>query len=131
MLKDQKGSTLDILKHTTPPPTPSSPSTYHAQPFNSSPSHQIPAEATPPSAPQFSSIVQNQIRTNLEGPLLNTLDNYRGNPSAAAALVMMNAILASQQNQVRKYAFCIWFFMYFFPIMMSSISNNDEYFRRF
>ena len=129
MLKDQKGSTLDILKPTTPPPTPSSPSAYHSQPFNSSPSHQIPADAMPSSAPQFSPIVQNQIRTNLEGPLLSTLDNYRGNPSAAAALVMMNAILASQQNQVRKYISCTWFRTYF--IMMSSISNNDEYFLRF
>ena len=119
MLKDQKGSTLDILKPTTPPPTPSSPSTYHAQPFNSSPSHQIPADTMPSSAPQFSPIVRNQIRTNLEGPLLNTLDNCRGNPSAAAALVMMNAILASQQNQVRKYVLLVCFRTYFF--IMSSI----------
>ena len=115
MLKDQKGriSTLDIPKPTTPSPAPSSPSTYHAQPFNSSPTHQISADALPSSAPQFSPIVQNQIRMNPEGPLLSTLDNYRGNPSAAAALVMMNAILASQQNQVRKYVFCIWFPIYF------------------
>ena len=106
MLKEQKLQAIESMTASSKPiaqlsssrnPIPSSP----PLPINTVPADCIPIQSTK---------IENQIRSpfiNIPNPslsLLNTIENCKGNPSAAAALVMMNAILASQQNQVY---FCI------------------------
>ena len=105
MLKDQKRQTVDNLRSATPPSTPSSPSINPVSPL---PTNKISPGCLPLSSPQYSSsdtqcTVNFMNAANPTFPMLNNMDSCKTNPSAAAALVMMNAILASQQNQVMKY----------------------------
>ena len=110
MLKDQKRQTIDHLRSATPPSTPSSPSNNPVSPL---PTNKISTGCLPLSSPQYSSPeIQRTVNfmnsANPTFPMLNNIDSCKTNPSAAAALVMMNAILASQQNQVEQYFFRVW-----------------------
>jgi len=102
MLKEQKLQTIESMAASSKPMAqlsssrdqiPSSP----PLPINAVPADCIPIQTTKiehQTRPPFINIPNSPLS------LLNTIENCKGNPSAAAALVMMNAILASQQNQV-------------------------------
>ena len=105
MLKDQRRETMDTLKSSTPPSSPASPSIHQVPAMSPLPRNKVSVESVPSSAHQYSN-VENHLRSNYMNPsntgvsiLNNNIDHCKGNPSAAAALVMMNAILASQQQQ--------------------------------
>ena len=102
MLKEQKLQAIESMTTSSKPIAQFSSSRNQVQsspplPINTLPDDCIPVQTTK---------IENQTRPpfiNIPHPslsLLNTIENCKGNPSAAAALVMMNAILASQQNQV-------------------------------
>ena len=103
MLKEQKMQSIEAM---TPSPSPVvSLSLSKSQIPTTSP---LSISTGPPEHPPIipPNKIENQNRPpflNIPNPslsLLNTIENCKGNPSAAAALVMMNALLASQQSQV-------------------------------
>ena len=103
MLKEQKMQTIEAVAPSSPSVNPVSPPRSQ---MPTTPPLSIstgPAECVAMPATK----IDNQNKTpfiDLPSPsfsMLNTLEHCKGNPSAAAALVMMNALLASQQNQVR------------------------------
>ena len=100
MLKDQKMQSMEAMTPSSSPivslslsksqiPT-TSPLSISTGPHEHLPTNKIENQNRPP----FLNIPNPSLS------LLNTIENCKGNPSAAAALVMMNALLASQQSQV-------------------------------
>ena len=105
MLKDKKRHALDALSSSTSPSTPKSPPIELVQSTSTISANKAVVSNLSSPAPHYP-LIDNQIRSNYisqsnpTGSMLSNIDSSKANPSAAAALVMMNAIMASQQNQV-------------------------------
>ena len=106
ILKDQKRETFETLKSSTPPSSPASPSIHHAPVMSPLPRNKVSVESVISPASQYSN-VENHLRSNPGLSIINSnIDSCKGNPSAAAALVMMNAILTSQHQQQQVHLKC-------------------------